>query len=409
MRNLPQTANQIPPWFAMLELDERHNLAFFALECSFLGLVVLGEFLVYVWRFWSLWMGLNVSGFGALWGDDERGRRRLGRGVPQEKRDDLITKISLFTRSPKVVSIKTQETMASDESIWMFSCSTALAIVVSIFYLIPTLVLTWQTFIKYRSWFFLCVLIGSALEVGGYIARAVSSKQVSSIPPYAISSTLIIIAPVFVAAGNYLLIGRLIRAVLHPSHHRIFGIPAHLITKTFVGCDILSFLIQASGSGIASSGSWEGNTAKIGTNVLIGGLSTQVATFVWFLAIVMRFWSHTHAEVKPDAPRGWFRVLQAIWISSCLILVRSIYRVIEFALGINGYPFTHEWIFYVFEALPMLPAISVFCFVHPAKYLGRTGGLEGKVEESRMELALSIVYSCLKDTKQTAPPLKTRS
>lgn len=51
------------------------------------------------------------------------------------------------------------------------------------------------------------------------------------------------------------------------------------------------------------------------------------------------------------------------------------YRVVEFALGIYGYPFTHEWIFYVFEALPMLPAIAVFCFVHPAKYLGRGGGL----------------------------------
>ena len=46
------------------------------------------------------------------------------------------------------------------------------------------------------------------------------------------------------------------------------------------------------------------------------------------------------------------------------------YRVVEFGLGIYGYPFTHEWIFYVFEALPMLPAIAVFCFVHPAKYLG---------------------------------------
>ena len=55
--------------------------------------------------------------------------------------------------------------------------------------------------------------------------------------------------------------------------------------------------------------------------------------------------------------------------------VRSIYRVIEFACGIHGYPFTHEWIFYVFESLPMLPAISIFCLYHPAKYLGRTGGL----------------------------------
>lgn len=142
-------------------------------------------------------------------------------------------------------------------------------------------------------------------------------------PSYAVSSTLIIIAPVFVAAGNYLLIGRLIRAVLPPSRHRIFLIPAHLITRTFVGCDILSFLIQASGSGIASSTSWEGNNAKIGTDVLVGGLSTQVATFVWFLCIVGRFWWVAKTETREGAPRGWRRVLQAIWVSSSLILVHN--------------------------------------------------------------------------------------
>lgn len=143
-------------------------------------------------------------------------------------------------------------------------------------------------------------------------------------PPYAISATLIIIAPVFVAAGNYLLIGRLIRAVLDPSCHRIFGITARFITRTFVTFDVLSFLIQAAGTSIASSGNWEGNEAKIGTYVLIGGLSTQVATFVWFLAIVSRFWWQTGKEenVKRDAPMNWKRVLQAILISSALILVR---------------------------------------------------------------------------------------
>ena len=51
------------------------------------------------------------------------------------------------------------------------------------------------------------------------------------------------------------------------------------------------------------------------------------------------------------------------------------YRVIEFALGIHGYPFTHEWMFYVFESLPMVPAIAVFCAFHPARYLGSDGGL----------------------------------
>lgn len=53
--------------------------------------------------------------------------------------------------------------------------------------------------------------------------------------------------------------------------------------------------------------------------------------------------------------------------------MRSIYRLVEFAQGIDGYTFTHEWVFYVLEAGPMLPAIAVFCFFHPAKYLGSNG------------------------------------
>jgi hypothetical protein len=69
----------------------------------------------------------------------------------------------------------------NDDSIWLYSASTALAIVTAVIYLIPTVVLFWQTVFKYTSWFFLCVLAGSLLEVGGYIARAVSSRMVTEI------------------------------------------------------------------------------------------------------------------------------------------------------------------------------------------------------------------------------------
>jgi len=213
--------------------------------------------------------------------------------------------------------------MANDKSnsIWSYNPSIALAIAVAILYLIPTCILFWQTVIRYRSYFFLCVVFGSALEVGGYIARAVSTRQVDEIPPYAISSTLIILAPIFVAAGNYLLIGRLIRAVLDQNQHRILGIRAERITRTFVGCDIASFLIQASGSGIASSGNWQDNNAKIGTDVLIAGLCTQVLTFVFFLVIIWAFGKSAKQYTKPDAPKGWRKVLHVIYISSALILV----------------------------------------------------------------------------------------
>lgn len=71
--------------------------------------------------------------------------------------------------------------MTNPNSIYQYTPSTALAIVVAIIYLIPTLILGYQTLFKYRSWFFLCVWIGSAIEVAGYIVRAVSTKNVSDI------------------------------------------------------------------------------------------------------------------------------------------------------------------------------------------------------------------------------------
>jgi hypothetical protein len=62
--------------------------------------------------------------------------------------------------------------------------------------------------------------------------------------------------------------------------------------------------------------------------------------------------------------------------------IRSIFRLIEFSFGIFGYPFTHEWMFYIFESLPMLPAIGIFCFSHPGKYLPGLRKLKGSADIS---------------------------
>lgn len=52
--------------------------------------------------------------------------------------------------------------------------------------------------------------------------------------------------------------------------------------------------------------------------------------------------------------------------------------MIEFSLGIFGYPFTHEWMFFVFESVPMVPVVLVFCVWHPAEYF--TGRKEADVQ-----------------------------
>lgn len=139
--------------------------------------------------------------------------------------------------------------------------------------------------------------------------------------PFVLTLTLTVLAPVFIAAGNYLLISRLILAVLPSSHHRILGIPGRFLTPIFVAFDILSFIVQGNGSAIASSGNWTGDKEKIGRYTLIGGLVLQLVAFGLFLAVFRRFHVLANRFAVSDAPPGWRKVVIAVYVSSLCIMV----------------------------------------------------------------------------------------
>ncbi|KAM5441620.1 hypothetical protein MferCBS31731_003301 [Microsporum ferrugineum] len=265
----------------------------------------------------------------------------------------------------------------SDRSLYFYNASLPAAAVFAVLNAIPAAFLFYTTIIgpktgKYRnSSFFIPLCIGGFMEVLAYIMRCVSIKMDRVIPLYAISSSLIVVAPVLVCASLYLLVGRLIRAGLPSSgkQQRILGINPWWLPRIFVTSDILSFLTQASGSGIAASGNWEGSTKTTGEGVLKGGLALQLITFTLFLALVARFHSRANAVSKSGIDSGVFKVLLGIYISGFFIEVRCVYRLIEFILGIDGYPFRHEWPLYVLEGLPMLFAMFALAYFHPGKWL----------------------------------------
>ncbi|KAJ5150884.1 RTA1 domain protein [Penicillium canariense] len=272
--------------------------------------------------------------------------------------------------------------MASDENIYSYSPSLPASVLFTILYFFPFIYHLYVTVFapcrgRYnRAGHFIPLLIGAFLEVIGYAVRSASVEEPSSIPLYAVSATLIVIAPVFVCASLYLLMDRLIwtrsddQAREKPASFR-FVLRRPWLPRIFVTLDILSCLTQASGSSIASAGDWEGSEKDTGTGVLIGGLALQVATFAAFLLFVGSF----HLKAKRGGvviDDGVRQLLRGIYISGFFILVRCVYRMIEFALGIDAYFFNHEWALYVLEAVPMLIAISVLGWYHPARFLSPT-------------------------------------
>ena len=70
--------------------------------------------------------------------------------------------------------------------------------------------------------------------------------------------------------------------------------------------------------------------------------------------------------------------------------IRCIYRLVEFAGGVDGYVFENEWPFWVFDGLAILVVSSVFCIWHPGACLGRDGG-KGIASEEETELSTAVM------------------
>lgn len=127
-----------------------------------------------------------------------------------------------------------------------------------------------------------------------------------------------------------------------------------------------------------SSGS--ANLLAVGQWIIIAGLCVQLLFFGAFLITSITF--HYRIIQSPTreskssidlrgrvVPRDWRALLFALYLSSVLILIRSIYRVIEFAQGNSGYVISHEVFLYIFDAAMMFLVMVVMNAFHPSVVL----------------------------------------
>ncbi|RLL97347.1 hypothetical protein CFD26_107063 [Aspergillus turcosus] len=269
-----------------------------------------------------------------------------------------------------------------ENSIYFYNPSLGASILFTIIYIIPLIYQSYMTFIFPRKSqtphpnYFIPAVICAALEVAGYAVRCASVQKPADVALYTVSSTVIVIAPVFLCASLYMLLGKLETSPADGGNKKpesfVFGGSGRWLPWVFVTLDILAVLTQGSGSGIASSGNCEGSTKDAGIGVLIGGLVLQVVTFAVYLLIMI--WFHWRAMAGGhQLEHGVRMVMKGVYIGGFFIMLRSIYRVFEFAFGIDSYMFTHEWPLYVLEAVPMLVALMVLGWFHPARWLVISG------------------------------------
>ena len=167
--------------------------------------------------------------------------------------------------------------------------------------------------------------------------------------PYIIQSTFILIPPVLFAASIYMVLSRIIRQA-KGEHYSI--VPVRWLTIIFVAGDIVAFFVQAGGAGLMA----KGGSMKLGQDIVIGGLAIQIVMFSLFMvtAVVfhVRYNKYSVGAVTEDTG-SWLPTMYMLYAVSVLILVRSFFRVVEFAMGRDGYLLQHEWTLYIFDSVLM--------------------------------------------------------
>ncbi|KAF5010643.1 hypothetical protein FDECE_3209 [Fusarium decemcellulare] len=237
----------------------------------------------------------------------------------------------------------------------------------ALLFLGTTLVHFWQLF-RGRCWFVIPLAAGGILEVIGYAARAKSGGESPdwALGPYIIQAILLLVAPALFAATIYMELGRIIIMVDGEGHVLI---AKRWMTKIFVTGDVLSFFLQAGGGGYQAAGSLE--ALNTGAKVIIAGLFVQLICFGVFIVIAVAF--DRSIRQSPTARSHlvpWKKHMMVLYIASMLIMIRSIFRAVEYLQGFDGYLLKHEVYLYLFDAILMFLVMVLLNWIHPAEITG---------------------------------------
>ncbi|KAJ4316060.1 hypothetical protein N0V84_008059 [Fusarium piperis] len=249
-------------------------------------------------------------------------------------------------------------------SLYHYDPTVAGSVIFALFFVASSALHFWQLF-RARCWFMIPLAIGGVLELIGYAARAKSGNESPdwTLGPYIIQAILLLVAPALFAATIYMELGRI---VLMVDGERHVLIPLKWMTKIFVTGDVLSFFLQGGGGGYQAAGSLE--ALNSGAKVIIVGLFVQLICFGVFIIIAVGF---DMSIRQPPAGRShvvpWKKHMMVLYIGSMLIMVRSVFRAVEYLQGFDGYLLKHEVYLYIFDAVLMFLVMVLFNWIHPAE------------------------------------------
>lgn len=230
----------------------------------------------------------------------------------------------------------TPSTCDASQSVYGYKPSLAATLFFLILFVLSGIAYIWQG-CRRRTIFFTCAMVlGCVSEILGYVAKMLLWDDPFSDTGFKMSVVLLTFAPAFYAAGIYYTLKH-ICLTFGSSFSRL---RPQLYTYIFISCDVFSILLQAIGGALASAAE-DDTLLKVGDNVMITGLATQVFTLLVFgilaadyaLAVYRNRANLNQATVDLRRSLRFKLFLAALWIAYFAILIRCCYRVAELCKG----------------------------------------------------------------------------
>ncbi|KAF5713375.1 phospholipid-translocating ATPase [Fusarium mundagurra] len=217
--------------------------------------------------------------------------------------------------------------------------------------------------ILFKKKFCWVAIMGAAWETIGFAFKTLGSRNQQNTTYVILGQLFFLLAPLWVNAFVYMAVARMV--YFRMPDRKLLGIKAIRMTLLFVWLDIILFLVQGAGGSMLSNNE-DMNVIRIGQKVYMAGVGLQLAVILIFIGITAFFYFKLRQlEGRRMGCMKWLILtMLAVLI---LIVIRIVYRLIEFGPGVNEHNqlLIHEEYPLGLDATPMLIALVLLNIMHP--------------------------------------------
>ncbi|KAL7782590.1 RTA1 like domain-containing protein [Trichoderma afarasin] len=253
---------------------------------------------------------------------------------------------------------------------WQFSPSLGASILFLVLFFLTTAVHLGQA-IYYKQKYCWVIIMSGIWQVLTYIFRTISIQQPDSFNYYAAWFVLILVAPLWTNAFVYMVFGRMVWN--YTDDRRVWRVKAQHFGFVFVLLDIVSFVIQVYGAARATAKDAPTDKVLQGLHIYMAGVGIQqlfILVFCLFaLRLLFRVRKESNEKAKSTKLSPAMLLLYTQFVVLALISLRIIFRICEYAQGLDSTIPLHEAYQYALDSLPMLLALVAFNAVHPGRIM----------------------------------------